>query len=73
MSSSSHVDNKKYILTLFKGHKQGLQHTLAAEKLYLINFTKENTNFGLSLPYTGRNNYLFITSTEVTKVKAKYF
>ena len=40
MSSSSHVDNKKKdILILGKGPTQGLKHTLAAEKMYSINFT----------------------------------
>ena len=43
MSSSSHIDNnKKYILILGKGPTQGLKHTLAVEKLYSVNFTKEN-------------------------------
>ena len=46
MSSSPHIDNKKkYILILGKGPTQGLEHTLTAEKLYSINFTKENTKF----------------------------
>ena len=47
MSSSSHIDNnkKKNILIIGKGLTQGLEHTLAAEKLHSINFTKENTKF----------------------------
>ena len=47
MSSSLHIDNnnKKDILILGKGPTQGLEHTLAAEKLYSINFIKENTKF----------------------------
>ena len=50
MSSSQHIDNKKkYILILGKGSTQGLEHTLTAEKLYLINFTKKSTKFCLSL------------------------
>ena len=41
MSSSSHIDNKKKdILLLGKGPTQGLEHTLAAEELYSIIFTK---------------------------------
>ena len=37
MSSSSHTDNKKKdILILGKGHTQGLEQTLTAEKLYSI-------------------------------------
>ena len=40
MSSSAHIDNKKKdILVLGKGPTQGLEHTLTAEKMYLINFT----------------------------------
>ena len=41
MSSSPHIGNKKKdILILGKGPTQGLEHTLTAEKLYSINFTK---------------------------------
>ena len=40
MSFSTHIDNKKKdILVLGKGPPQGLEHTLAAEKMYSINFT----------------------------------
>ena len=46
MSSSSTIDNrKKYILILGKGPAQGLEHTLSAEKIYSINFTKKIQNF----------------------------
>ena len=42
MSSSPHIDNKKKdILILRKGPTQGLEHTLTAEKLYSVNFTKK--------------------------------
>ena len=48
MSSSPHIDNKKKdILIPGKGPTQGLEHTMAAEKLYSINFTKRNTKFCL--------------------------
>ena len=61
MSSSSHIDNKKkYILILGKGPTQGLEHTLSAEKLYSINFTKENTKFSLSLHYNGATSNLLM-------------
>ena len=44
MNSSPHIDKKKDILII--GLQQGLQHTLTAEKLYSINFTKKkNQNF----------------------------
>ena len=43
MSSSQHIDNKtKDILILGAGSTQGLEYTLTAEKLYSINFTKNN-------------------------------
>ena len=72
MGSSSHIDNKKKnILILGKGPTQGLEHTLTAEKLYSINFTKENTKFCLSLHYNGANSYLFVNGTEIIKCKAK--
>ena len=46
MSSSVHVHNKKKnILILGKGLTQRLEHTLTAEKMHLINFTKHNKNF----------------------------
>ena len=53
MSSSSKIDDrKKAILILGKGPTQGLEHTLGAEKLYSINFTKKNTKFCLSLQWS---------------------
>ena len=72
MSSSSHIGNKeKDILILGKNPTQGLEHTLTAEILYSINFTKENTKFCLSLHYNGANSYLFVNGTEIIKFKAK--
>ena len=72
MSSSSKIDNrKKDILILGKGPTQGLEHTLSAEKLYKINFTKKNTKFCLTLHYNGANSYLFVNSTGIIKFKAK--
>ena len=61
MSSFPHIDNKKKdILIPGKGPTQELEHTLTAEKLYSIRFTKENTKFCLSLHYNGANSYLFV-------------
>ena len=55
MSSSSKIDNrKKDILILGKEPTQELEHILSAEKLYLINFTKKNTKFCLSLHYRSK-------------------
>ena len=70
-NSYSHVDHKgKYILVLGKGPTQGL-HSLTAEKMCSINFTKVNTKFYLSLHYNGTNSYLFVNGTEIHKFKAK--
>ena len=72
MSSSAKIDlRKKDILILGKGHTQGLEHTLSAEKMYSIHFTKKNTKFCLSLHYNGANSYLFVNGTEIIKYKAK--
>ena len=53
MSYSSHIDNKgKHILILGKGPTQGLgEHSLTAENIYSINFTKKKykTLFKLAL------------------------
>ena len=41
MSSSVHIDKKrKFTLILGKGSTQGINHTLAAETRYSINFTR---------------------------------
>ena len=72
MSSSSHIDNqKKDISILGKDPTQGLEHTLTAEILYSINFTKSNTKFWLSLHYNGANSYLFVNGNEIHKFTAK--
>ena len=72
MSSSSHIDiKKKDILILGKGPTHGLEHPLAAEKLYSMNLTKENAKFCLGLHYNRANSYLFVNGTEIIKFKAK--
>ena len=50
---------------------QGLEHTLAAEKMYLINFTDSNKKFYLSLHFNGANSYFFVNSKEIHQFKAK--
>ena len=67
-----HIDNKKNdILILGKGTTQGLDHTLTAEKLYSINFTKHKTKFCLGLYYNRANSYLFVNETEIVEFKTK--
>ena len=66
MSSFANIDNKKKdILILGKQPTQGLEHTLTAEKIYLINFTVARNKFCLSLHYNGANSYLFVNGTEI--------
>ena len=73
MGSSPHIDNKgKNILILGKGPTQGLgEHSLTAEKMYSINFTKNNTKFCLTLHYNRASSYLFVNGTEIIKFKVK--
>ena len=72
MSTSIHIDNKKKdILVLGRGPTQGLESTLTAEKMYLINFTVTKKKFCLRLHYNGANSYLFVNGTEICKFKAK--
>ena len=55
MSSSANTANKeKNILILGESSVQGLgEHSLSAEKMCSINFTKTNKKFSLSLHYNG--------------------
>ena len=73
MSSSVHANNKtKNILVLGKGVPQKLDNTtIYAEKLHLINFSKSNALFYLSLHYNTENCYLFVNGTEIHKFKAR--
>ena len=46
MSFSVHIDNKKKdIFVLGKGPTQGLEHTLTAEKMYMVKCTMTKRNF----------------------------
>ena len=72
MSSSTKIDNrKKDILILGKDPTQGLEHTLSAEKIYLINFTVTGKKLRLSLYYNRANSYLFVNGKEIIKSKQK--
>ena len=66
MSFSVHIDNKKKdMLVLEIGPKQGLEHTLTAERMYSINFTVTKKKFCLSLHYNGANRYFFVNDIEI--------
>ena len=72
MSSSTKIDNrKKETLILGKGPTQGLEHTLCAEKMYSIKFSKGDTRFCFSLHYNRVNSYLNVNGIEIYRFKAK--
>ena len=72
MSSLTKIEyRKKDILILGKGPTLGLEHRMSAEKMYSINFTKQNKKFCLSLHYNGANSYLFVDGKEIHQFKAK--
>ena len=72
MRSSTKIDNnKKKIIILGKGPTQGWEHELSAQKMYSINFTKNNKKICLNLHYNGGNSYLFVNGREIYKLKAK--
>ena len=74
MSSSTKIDNRnKDILVLGKGTRQGLEHTLSAEKMYSTNFTEIDKKLCLILHYNEVNSYLFVNGNEIRKIKAKDF
>ena len=73
INSTPHIGNKgKDIWIPGKGPTQGLsEHSLTAEKLYSVNFTKKNTKLCLSLHYNAANSCLFVNGTEIIKFIAK--
>ena len=74
MGSLMKTDNrKKYLFILGKDPTEGLEHTLSAEKMYLITFTVTGKKFCLTLHYNGANSYLFVNGTEIIKFKVKDF
>ena len=71
-SSSVHANNKKTsIFVLDELIIQIANTKLYAEKMYSLNFTKNNKKFCLSLHYNGANSYLFVNGTEIIKFKAE--
>ena len=72
MSSSAHIDNKgKDIVILGEGPTKGLDDTtLTVEAKYLINFSRSQRKFCLSLHYNGSNSFLFVNATKIYQFKA---
>ena len=58
-------------LILGKELTQGLNHTLAEETQYSIDFTRLGTTFCLSLYHNGSNSFLFADATKIYQFKAK--
>ena len=72
MSSSVHINNKgKDILILGKGPTKELNHILAAEIQYSINFTWPGVKFCLILHFNDGNSFLFVNAKKIYQFKAK--
>ena len=73
MSSSGSSDNrKKDILILGNGQTQELDDIkLTAKKECARNFSEQQTKFCLCLHHNGKNSYLFVSSLEIYKFKAR--
>ena len=70
MSSSVLIDNKAKDISILGKEQTRLNHTLAEETPYSINFTRPGINFCLGLHYDGSNS-LFINATKIYPFKAK--
>ena len=65
MSSSVHINNKgKDILILGKGPTKELNHNLAAEIQYSINFARPGIKFCFSLHFNDGNSFLFVNDIQ---------
>ena len=73
MNPSVHINNEgKDILILGKGPTKELNHNLAAEIQYSINFTRPGIKFCFSLHFNDGNSFLFVNATKIYQFKAKY-
>ena len=67
MSSSVHINNEgKDILIHGKAPTKELNHNLAAEIQYLINFTRPGIKFCFSLHFNDANSFLFVNTTKIS-------
>ena len=64
------IKEGKDIFILGKGPTLELNHTLAAETQYSINFTWLDIRFCLNPHYTGSNSFLFVNATKLYQFKA---
>ena len=71
VSSSVHTDNKRNVLILDKGPKQGLDNaTLTSKAKYPINFTELGKK-KLCLHNNESNSFLFFNASKICQIKAK--
>ena len=71
-SVSVYIDNKgKDILILVKGPTEGLNHMLAAETQYSINFRRPSIKPCLNLHHNESNSFLFVNATKIYQFKVK--
>ena len=72
MSSSVHINNEgKDMLIHGRGPTEELNHNLAAEIRYSINFTRPGIKFCFSLHFNDGNSFLFVNTTKIYQFKAK--
>ena len=65
-SSSSHTDNQNNFLVIGEGPTYGINGGFGSpEKKFIINFSKGNAKFCLSLHYNCDNSYLFVNGKEI--------
>ena len=71
-SVSVYINNKgKDIWILVKGPTEGLNHMLATETQYWINFRRPSIKPCLNLHYNESNSFLFVNATKIYQFKAK--
>ena len=71
-NSSSHTDNRKNnFLVLGEGPTYGITGSFgSSEKNFVINSSKANRKFCLSLHYNGDNSDLFVNGTKIFKFES---
>ena len=71
-NSSSHTDNRKNnFLVLGEGPTYGINGSFgSSEKNFVINSSKANRKFCLSLHYNGDNSDLFVNGTKIFKFES---
>ena len=72
-----HIDNekKRHLNTWYRSNTRirwyQVQRLKSSEAQYLINFSRSNRTFCLSLDFNGSNSFLFVSATKIYQFKAK--